>query len=140
MVSKFLPTNTQFSNLVSLYRWDALFLGEYRAIDDSRKPPDKKAALLASFHQRPFQSRNQSVEIHKLDEQMKNMKNKIRFGLWSGYDNAYSGRYHENKQYFYGITMSSIFTRADLEQGAKTYLSIELLQPLLRADLTDFER
>jgi hypothetical protein len=118
-------------------RWDALFNGEYKPIENSRKPIDRVKQFLLSFHQRGPALRNDPEALEELQRQILEASEKIRFGLHSGYARGDTGMPYDLKQdhIHYGETVP-----ASIYPYTKVWLGVEILQPLLRRDLTDAER
>ncbi len=117
-----------------LLRLDALFNGSFRSIAEHRIPPEHEHHTLVSFHQRPVQIRNAPSAIAQLNGQILAAAKNIRFRLISGYTNCNSGLVVKEKFHFAEIQneIYSDFVRINI--------AVELLQPLLRNDLTGAER
>lgn len=113
-----------------------MFNGEYKEIEQSRRPPNTDARLL-SFHRRKPWVYGQPQEMEWLRDQLKQVSKHIRFGLCSGYTNPWIGMSHQARNsYVCGQTVDLHFPG---QEFITCYISIETLQPLLRTDLTDAE-
>lgn len=81
MVSKL---NSSLLKFLLIIRWDALFNGQYKAIDPWRIPSELKESV-QSFHSRDPITRNNPWEIQKLQDQINDAADNIDFALFSGY-------------------------------------------------------
>lgn len=119
-------------------RWDALFNGSYNRVKLFRIPPEYRHMALLTFHARSPNIQASEQARNQLTNDILEIHEDIRFGFFSGYTNPLThlprSRDKINK-YIFGSTNTVPF-----EDHTKVWIAVELLQPLLRHDLTDSER
>ena len=114
--------------------WDALFTDRFDEVEQWRIRPEEQHMRLLSFHQRRPEERNTPQAIRHVQDAIIRAASKIRMALTSGYTNTET-LVPKRRQYTYASMKEDFF------QGfTKINLSIELLEPLLRNDLTGAER
>lgn len=113
--------------------WDALFNGTYEPVERGRVPPDKADMTLLRFRARHMRLH----DPRQLQWQILEIGDDIMFGFCSGYTNTYNQLPREGRRdkYVYGTMEPKIY-----EDYTKVWISVEILQPLLRTDLKESER
>jgi hypothetical protein len=119
-------------------RWDALFNGDFKEIDPQRIPSEHAGKALWSFHERTDTVRNQDTQIEQLQFRFKEAAKSIKLRFQSGHCNPRTGVV-DSKSTFYGQTDTN-FPPAAAGLSAVITVAIELVQPLLSADLNYNER
>ena len=108
--------------------------GNVHNIPDWRIQEHVKDRYLLGFKSRPWEQRGTPENIARLSEDFAQMAKQVRFRLGSGYTCWASGL-PVREVYNYGETTQEIAQRKITVE-----IALELLQPLLRDDLTDAER
>lgn len=111
------------------HRLDALLYGRLEIVENTNP-------VVKRFHRRTGEERVKKPRSEALDQRIQEMKQNVTFGLYSGYEQGASGL-PERRTVRYGSTRQD---RALEEVSVQVRLGIEMLQPLLRKDLTDAER
>lgn len=114
--------------------WDALLNGPLRPIASHRIPPGHEHLDLMSFHARPPNIWSNPSVAQYLHAQIIRRVPAIRFRLVSGYGNTFTGLC-EGEMAVCASTGSDVSARM-----AMVSIAADMLQPLLRGDLTEAER
>lgn len=118
--------------------WDALFNGTYKDIPTYRIPDSHLHETFLSFHQRPYHIRNTPEAISDMQIRLLTASERIRFRLFSGYTNC-NTNIPVKEIFHYGETNVELW-EGNVRELVRVNVAIEVLQPLLRGDLTDAER
>jgi hypothetical protein len=124
-----------------LYRWDALFLGEYRKINAARLPKNRRNETYMSFQVRNQEHRNTPEAVRMVQEKLAAYAKEIKFGFFCGFTDAMTGIEIVDKNadvpgpgHNDGITIHT-----KLLESTMCYISLEIIAGLLRDDLTTAE-
>ena len=110
-------------------RLDALFNGQFETAHN-----DSVGKVITHFYERPHIERIRRPTNELLQDQIMRMCNNVWFALHSGYEELSSGLSVKPTN-TYGITRNhGPYERVEIS------IAIEMLQPLLRKDLTDAEK
>lgn len=117
-----------------ILRLDALFFGEYKLVAEERNP--QPGRILYSFHERSPKTRGTEVERKRMRDHLKQMSTYVKYTLGSGFEDMDSGLATDSF-FSYGATQPD---RGHNYITINLHIAIDMLQPLMRDDLTDAER
>ena len=116
-------------------RWDALFNGNFSQVQPKRLPPKYAHMTPFQFHARPPFVYAGSQAGAKLKQDILAVHDEIKFGFFSGYTWPMTHLPRKRGKYVFGMMEGAVY-----EDFIKVWISVEILQPLLRDDLSGPER
>lgn len=119
----------------SLNRRYALFNGNFSQVQPGRLPPQYAHMTAFQFHTRPPFVHASSQAAAKLKQDILAVHNEIKFGFFSGYTWPMMHLPRKRDKYVFGMMEGAVY-----EDFIKVWISVEILQPLLRDDLSGPEQ